>query len=260
MAQQRRMASIKSIVKYWTSQEGFERIEEIEQDLSIDLGDFKETLIKCRDLKESRCWACNQKLTKTLMYEERYIGIERCHIIPKMNEGPDEAHNLILMCRRCHKSSPTTPREQVLWKWLEGAKERATNHIKEAWALTSADIKTRLINIVIDLQNQHPECPKFFDDSVQFIEHHSKFFNIKEIEEDLIKSIFRSDRKLQDVWIMQEFWVQMFIKLDERVRYVLKTQTEEALKKAEQALASAELRKIDQETTSYEQGDQMELF
>ena len=64
MAQQRRMASIKSIVKYWTSQEGFERIEKIEQDLNIDLGDFKDTLIKCRDLKESRCWACNQKLTK----------------------------------------------------------------------------------------------------------------------------------------------------------------------------------------------------
>tara|TARA_B100000424_G_scaffold271691_1_gene275869 strand:- start:3970 stop:4734 length:765 start_codon:yes stop_codon:yes gene_type:complete len=254
------MASIKSIVKYWTSHEGFERIEEIEQDLNIDLGDFKRTLIKCRDLKESRCWACTAKLSSVPMYEEAYTGIERCHIIPKMIGGPDEAHNLILMCRRCHKASPTTPRKEVLWKWLEGALERQSKHIREAWEQTSSCIRKRLISTVIDLQNESPEAPKFIDDCCAFMEHHEEFFNFKEIESSLQKLLFRPDRHVQDAWVWKEYLMQLAIKLDERVRDVLKTQTEEALKKAEQALASAELRKINQETTCYEQGDQMELF
>lgn len=56
---------------------------------------------------ETRCWRCG--------YEGR---LERCHIVPSALGGADEPHNLVLLCKRCHREAPNVADPRYMWIWL----------------------------------------------------------------------------------------------------------------------------------------------
>jgi len=135
------MPSIKSIARWWTSEEGQKYIKqlEIKHDLSLD---------KLKDINDKglHCWSCY----KDVSCNER---LERCHIIPNVHGGSSKPKNLILMCINCHKSSPTINDEYYLLKWLEQSEHHAyrfLEYIKEQVAsLTNglSDIEIENLNI-----------------------------------------------------------------------------------------------------------------
>jgi ribosomal protein L37E len=77
------------IVDYWASRED-------ECGLSVDWAEAHE-----------RCWRCGYK-----------SNLERCHIIPDSLGGSDSPHNLVLLCRRCHRESPDVNDPSFIWRWL----------------------------------------------------------------------------------------------------------------------------------------------
>lgn len=66
---------------------------------------------------ETRCWRCG--------YEGR---LERCHIVPSALGGADEPHNLVLLCKRCHREAPNVADPRYMWIWL-----RKTPPVTSPW-------------------------------------------------------------------------------------------------------------------------------
>ena len=82
--------TIIDIVSYWKDKKD-------ESSLGVEWEDAHE-----------RCWRCG--------YKSR---LERCHIIPKSLGGSDEAYNLIVLCKKCHKEAPNINDSNFIWNWIE---------------------------------------------------------------------------------------------------------------------------------------------
>jgi len=54
------------------------------------------------------CWRCGCKKR-----------LERCHIVADSLGGKDEPANLVLLCRRCHISSPNVTDPEIMWDWIK---------------------------------------------------------------------------------------------------------------------------------------------
>ena len=78
MSQTRNMPNKKIIKTYWASH--LVQIGKFDSEQELFEGDY--------------CFACGM-LEKT----------ERCHIVPKFNQGSDDVSNLHLLCSDCHKAS-----------------------------------------------------------------------------------------------------------------------------------------------------------
>ena len=99
------------IYNYWTSDVGIKRLGDIDGQLDTSLVcRFHHLRFKYKD--DPHCWGC-------MRARGSWRSLERCHIIPKSSNGPDNVANLILMCRRCHVDSPTINDPNALWLWLD---------------------------------------------------------------------------------------------------------------------------------------------
>lgn len=98
-------ATIKVIKSYWLSNEGQDRLKDVDQRLSLNIRvRVNEALSDDRSL----CWACLQLKSR----------LQRCHIIPDFCGGSPKAENLILMCYACHLDSPTMNHPDPIWVWM----------------------------------------------------------------------------------------------------------------------------------------------
>jgi hypothetical protein len=83
------VAKIAEIVAYW-------RKHQDESGLSVDWAEAHE-----------RCWRCG--------YKRR---LQKCHIIPRSLGGSDDAENLVLLCKFCHRENPNVTDPSFMWLWL----------------------------------------------------------------------------------------------------------------------------------------------
>jgi len=115
MSQKRNMPSRQKIADYWSaSKEGQDHILRIRDTYHVDVSD-----LLCIENDIPHCWACNvTSVSASSSYNDSYLGLDRCHIIPKALGGPDAVENLVLMCTRCHNDSPDTIDESIFWKWF----------------------------------------------------------------------------------------------------------------------------------------------
>jgi hypothetical protein len=98
-------ATVKAIKSYWLSDEGQDRLKEIDQRLALSISVRVNAALND---DKSRCWACLKPKNR----------LQRCHIIPDFCEGSPKADNLILMCYECHLDSPTMNHPDPIWIWM----------------------------------------------------------------------------------------------------------------------------------------------
>jgi hypothetical protein len=96
------------IVKYWTSQEGRDRLEKYREQFGLEL-EFDQMLT--RD-NYYFCFGCYE-------YEKSWRSFERAHIIPAMLNGSNDPSNFVMLCKECHHKNPNTPHDEVYFKWLD---------------------------------------------------------------------------------------------------------------------------------------------
>jgi hypothetical protein len=89
------------IVKYWEL-----RIDEC--GLPVDWADALD-----------HCWRCTESTTR----------LQRCHIVPASQGGPDEPANLVLLCARCHRENPNISDAPIMWKWIKQSTELRRKHL-----------------------------------------------------------------------------------------------------------------------------------
>ena len=103
-----------------------------------DMSDFEKKLAQ-QDIGEPSCWACGryednnnydyvhwgenepigkESLTRCLSSWNKASFLERCHIIPKSLGGTDDASNLLLLCKPCHKESPDLKNPKYIKRWV----------------------------------------------------------------------------------------------------------------------------------------------
>ena len=68
------------------------------------------------DMATDSCWRCG--------YFTDHL--EKCHIIPDALDGDNEPHNLVLLCRKCHRHAPDFNNSEYMWKWIKA--ERALGY------------------------------------------------------------------------------------------------------------------------------------
>tara|TARA_B100000287_G_C20292363_1_gene646423 strand:+ start:54 stop:638 length:585 start_codon:yes stop_codon:yes gene_type:complete len=61
------------------------------------------------DRATDSCWRCG--------YFTDHL--EKCHIIPDALDGDNEPHNLVLLCRKCHRHAPDFNNSEYMWKWIK---------------------------------------------------------------------------------------------------------------------------------------------
>jgi hypothetical protein len=81
--------SAAEIVHYWSGHQD-------ECGLSVDWAEAHE-----------RCWRCSRR-----------VRLEKCHVVPHKLGGADAAHNLVLLCARCHREAPNVSDPTFMWVWL----------------------------------------------------------------------------------------------------------------------------------------------
>jgi len=83
------------------------------------------------DWGEPSCWACGiwnghmdidleglkQKQIFKVWNKHRYL--ERCHVLPNAHGGCCCEANLVLLCKRCHKTSPDTKSTKLFLDWIK---------------------------------------------------------------------------------------------------------------------------------------------
>jgi hypothetical protein len=102
-----------------------------------DLPKFQKYLCS-QDIGEPSCWACGMWDEEcdivlddnidpfTAWDKAKYL--ERCHIVPRSMGGPDKASNLVLLCKKCHKSSPDLLKKKYMKKWII----KPQSHVKQS--------------------------------------------------------------------------------------------------------------------------------
>ena len=96
------------IVKYWTSNQGHDRLEAYREKLGLEL-EFDQMLTRddCYF-----CFGCYEP-------EKSWRSFERAHIIPAMLNGSNDPSNFVMLCKECHHKNPNTSHDEVYFKWLD---------------------------------------------------------------------------------------------------------------------------------------------
>lgn len=63
------------------------------------------------------CWACD-------LTTEDCGPLERAHLVPRSLGGSDDASNLVLLCRSCHRKAPNTDDAAYMLEWVYGYADR----------------------------------------------------------------------------------------------------------------------------------------
>ena len=99
------------------------------------------------DWGEPSCWACgtfigsldidvsNSEEHEIFKVWENHNYLQRCHIIPKALGGCNCEANVILLCRRCHKSSPDTRDPVHFVNWVKNKKKVFGQEIQNVMTL-----------------------------------------------------------------------------------------------------------------------------
>ena len=124
------------------------RLSEIDKHLGTSLA----LRIEHLDYDYPQCWGCMRERSS-------WSSLERCHIIPKSSNGPDNAANLILMCRRCHVDSPTINDPNALWLWLDDRQHYRAEFVK--WIKERAQGDMNKGNELLSLYHETWSDPSF---------------------------------------------------------------------------------------------------
>ncbi|MER6284747.1 HNH endonuclease [Streptomyces sviceus] len=81
--------------------------------------------------------------------------LERAHIIPSSLGGPDDASNLLLLCKPCHQESPDWVDPAQMVRWIATREERPSRELETflAWfaaAERAPDFKDALASVVAE--------------------------------------------------------------------------------------------------------------
>jgi len=105
--------SHKKIIEYWTSEEGYKRHKEVKKYApSYFKEDSYKTIYLPVDTDSPACFACDKPTPAW------HKHLERCHILPWSITENQNVDNFILMCKDCHRASPTITNEEYFWKWV----------------------------------------------------------------------------------------------------------------------------------------------
>jgi hypothetical protein len=121
----RNLPSRKKIAKYWLDvkmKDAMGNYKDYE-----DLSKFQKYLCSI-DIGEPSCWACGawdhgcdielKEGVDTYTAWNKATYLERCHIIPRSMGGLDKPRNLVLLCKKCHKTSPDLLKKKYMKKWI----------------------------------------------------------------------------------------------------------------------------------------------
>tara|TARA_R100000773_G_C4183215_1_gene92050 strand:+ start:159 stop:704 length:546 start_codon:yes stop_codon:yes gene_type:complete len=126
-----------SILKWWLSKDGQEYIDKLSTTYNLDFDKLK----SLNKTKHSFCWACFREDSKTWNQSK----LERCHILPDCDGGKPTPNNLVLLCKDCHKESPTLSDIFYFWEWFVNQEHHAFKFAKyiaqQANSLLNDDFK-----------------------------------------------------------------------------------------------------------------------
>ena len=146
MAQKREsMPTCQKIADWWVSEEGQNRIRELEAQYDISLGSKLGSI----DQDCAHCWACDMTPRSTpKRYNAKDLGLERCHIVAHAHGGSGHPSNLLIMCSDCHKASPDLLDEGVFWWWFNGVKSDLSNKVQKLMEVIPADLKHNEVSTI----------------------------------------------------------------------------------------------------------------
>ena len=134
------MPSLNVIAKWWCSADGQARIRQINDRHGIDLG----ASLGSSDLDTAHCWACNQAPSGgRKRYQDSFMGLERCHVIPSGLGGSNEPSNLVVMCSKCHSDNPDTADESAFWWWFDRVESSVARSVRALADLIPKDITSK---------------------------------------------------------------------------------------------------------------------
>ncbi|MFB7162263.1 HNH endonuclease [Streptomyces sp. NPDC056242] len=110
-------------------------------------------------LDEPCCFACGwfserwSQATPQASWQR--ANLDRAHIIPRSLGGPDDASNLLLLCRPCHQESPDWIDPEQMARWIATRGERSSRELETfmAWlaaAEKAPDFKDALASVVAE--------------------------------------------------------------------------------------------------------------
>jgi len=141
------------IAEYWVSEVSEARRLEIVSKYS---GSRDKKIFFPTDIKKPHCFACN---IPSLQWDRK---LERCHIIPWSLTQDQSVSNFVLMCRDCHRASPTIKEEAYLWNWM-ASRRRASELLQDEVLcfVTEEDLTNYLKEL--SLNNENPSICCWFD-------------------------------------------------------------------------------------------------
>lgn len=141
------MPSRSKIANFWTNTtEGIKRIKHIVEKYQIDSEKLLTIELEC-----AHCWACQKVFRgnegRLKRYNEKNVGLQRCHIIPLDLGGSNDPSNLFLLCGDCHKESPDTLDEYYFFQWLDNKESYYVTDQKKSIAITQSALKRCDLNL-----------------------------------------------------------------------------------------------------------------
>jgi hypothetical protein len=96
------------------------------------------------DLGEPHCFACgtyDERWDRPQTSQDRWnrAELERAHIVPGALGGSDDASNVILLCKQCHRESPDWIDSTAMAAWIATRKPRGEIHM-ELWTDAFAQV------------------------------------------------------------------------------------------------------------------------
>ena len=118
------------IARYWMNQmvKHRENMAEDQKDEFYSKPSFERKMSR-QDWGEPCCWACGwykndradygvAAMKDPLSSWDKANWLERCHIVPHMLGGSNDASNLVLLCKKCHKAAPDTKRSRHMFRFI----------------------------------------------------------------------------------------------------------------------------------------------
>ena len=124
-----------------------------------DLNSFQKKLAQI-DIGEPSCWACGYYATTDAdldnpMHPSPYTcwndpkWLQKCHIVPHSIGGQEDASNLVLLCKRCHKEAPDNKKARHMKRFIANRSNYNNDFLnmimdlaKEDMILASENIET----------------------------------------------------------------------------------------------------------------------
>lgn len=95
-------------------------------------------------LDEPCCFACGSFAEKWKRKQDtpqsswQRARLERSHVVPQGLGGPDDASNLLLLCRACHRESPDWRDPEQMVRWIATRDERPSQELETFMAWLAA--------------------------------------------------------------------------------------------------------------------------